>query len=65
MMRNMFFRELDPAQVDTLIGYMEQQQFKKGSSIITEGEQGKKLYVLDNGNVRHFLFFFSYVFFVF
>lgn len=48
------FSALDDKELQIVINAFEEKKFKKGSSIIKQGEEGDNLYVVDSGNLDCF-----------
>jgi len=56
LQNNVFLKVLDSNQTNQLIDCMKQQTYSIGSNVITEGEYGSHLFVLENGKVSGPLF---------
>ena len=48
---NVFLKNLDQSQVNQLIDCMQHTNLSAGQNIITEGEPGNELYILEKGQV--------------
>lgn len=46
------FHQLPPEEIQTLLPYISQRTFKKGSVIITQGEPGDSLFLIEQGEVE-------------
>ena len=55
LLDNFFFQKLATEQMDTLTDAMSTQRFAKGTQIIKEGSDGKKLYILISGMALYLL----------
>ena len=49
--KNVFLKVLDANQVDQLINCMTQMSYSSGSNVVTEGEYGSHLFVIETGKV--------------
>lgn len=45
------FMGLDEKDMNVVIDAMDEKQFKNGETVITEGEPGEVLYIVENGNL--------------
>ena len=53
-MQSILFNSLDEKELNTVIDAFEEKRFSKGENVITQGEQGDCLYVIEKGELDCF-----------
>jgi cAMP-dependent protein kinase regulator len=53
------FSPLDDAQLEIVIDAMDSKKYNPGDSVITQGEEGSELYVVEEGTLSCFKLFVS------
>jgi CRP-like cAMP-binding protein len=62
LLQSMLFCHLDETSLNIVIDAMEDKQFSAGATIITQGESGHELYVVEEGTLACFKLFVSYIY---
>lgn len=55
--QSFMFNSLDEKDMNTVIDAMEEKKFKTGDAVITQGEKGDVLYLVEQGNLDCFKIF--------
>eukprot|EP00753_Platysulcus_tardus_P015009 PLAT4708.1.p2 GENE.PLAT4708.1~~PLAT4708.1.p2 ORF type:complete len:705 (-),score=394.97 PLAT4708.1:123-2237(-) len=55
MVKNFMFANLDPAEYEELIDAMDMERFSKGETVIEQGTEGDKFYVVERGQFDVFV----------
>lgn len=51
LLQSFMFNHLDEQSLEVVINAMDQKFYQPGDSVITQGESGHELYVVENGNL--------------
>lgn len=60
VLQSFLFAALEAKDLNIVIGCMEEKQFKSGSSVITQGESGDCLYIVETGELNCYKTFVSF-----